>query len=123
MANEEDCSLDEYIGGDDDLGFCFDMENENWEDEFLRSVVRPEDMEVNGLEQEESGAEENDVLPPEPKIKCIQQAIDSLEDVQHFLQYHGHVDDVSKLSSMIDQLVGIQSRKLVQQSIDCFLKV
>ena len=65
-------------------------------------------------------SDDDDTIPPaEPKIKTIRSAIQSLE-VQYFLQYHGYTSP-SSLSSAIDTLADIQSKKLIQTSIDDFL--
>ena len=117
----EHCSVDEYIEGDDDLGFCFDVEDENWDDEFFTNLVSAQLCNHETEELESDVEEECDVLPPEPKLKSIRQAIESLEDVQYFLQYHGHPNDPSKLSSVIDHLAHIQSKKRIQTSMDDFI--
>lgn len=41
---------------------------------------------------EESDQEEADFLPPPPKIKCCQEAIQSLKDVQAFLETRSFFD-------------------------------
>ena len=64
----EHCSVDE---GDNDLGFCFDVENENWDDEFFTNLVSAQVCNHETEELESDDEEECDVLPPEPKLKSI----------------------------------------------------
>ena len=73
---------------DDDLSVCFDVDNEKCDDEFLTSLHSAQEHDNEGEESEDE--EECDMSPPEPKVKSIRQAIESLENVQYFLQYHGH---------------------------------
>ena len=129
MGNREKCSADEYINGDDDLDFCFDLNNDQWENEFftmLRSSQTHDcDGELNDNNEEESNDDTNDdddtdTLTAEPKIKTIKNAIQSLEEVQYFLEYHGYRNP-SSLSSVIDTLADINSKKLIQTTIDDFL--
>ncbi len=122
MSNGEKCSADEYINGDNDLDFCFDLSNDNWENEFLTMLVSDQEIRCDDTNQNKSEGEsdDNDIVPPEPKIKTIRSAIQLLEEVQYFLQYHGYTCP-SSLSSPIDTLADIQSKKLIQTSIDDYL--
>ena len=57
----------------------------------------------------DSQRKSDDETPPdEPKLKTFKTAIHSLEEIQYFLQYHGHNSD--SLSSVIDTLVDIQTK-------------
>ena len=83
------------------------------------------DGELNDNNEEESNDDTNDdddtdTLTAEPKIKTIKNAIQSLEEVQYFLEYHGYRNP-SSLSSVIDTLADINSKKLIQTTIDDFL--
>ena len=51
---------------------------------------------------------------PEPKLKCLCEAIDCLENIQYFLRYHSHPCD---LSSAITSLAAIQTKSLTQTSM------
>ena len=64
---------------------------------------------------------DDDATPStECKIKSIRSAIQFLEEVQYCLQFHGYTS-LSSLSSAVDSLADIQSKNLVQTSIDDFL--
>ena len=130
MGNGEQCSADEYINGDEDLDCYFDStHNDLWENDFFRMLQEN----CEGCDNSNDGGDsddnsndggndsDDDATPPtEPKIKSIRSAIQSLEEVQYFLQFHGYTS-LSSLSSAVDSLADIQSKNLVQTSIDDFL--
>ena len=136
MRNGENCSAYEYINGDD-LDFCFDLNNDQWEREFFTMLRSDQENGCDDTNPNDRGeSNDNDTIPPaepkiktirsailppaEPKIKTIRSAIQSLEEVQYFLRYHGYTSP-SSLSFAIDTLADIQSKKLIETSVDDFL--
>ena len=76
------CDLDEYLQGDDDLPVCMDLDNDSWETDFLDHLGQDEE---EADEEEDEGENEMDIELPPPKIQNYKEAVQALEDVQHFL--------------------------------------
>ena len=120
MTTKDHCSADEYIEGDDDLAFCFETDNQNWDEDFFSNVFSPNDAASSAANQEESGDEDADDQPElEPKIKTLREAIGSLESVQHFLRYNSHPYD---LSPVINALAELNAKRLFQTPITDFFQ-
>lgn len=118
----ERCSAEEYINGDDDLHFCFDVSNDQWEQEFFTMVQSAQENDDNDVQSDTEKSDDETVVIAEPKIKSIKEAILSPEEVQYFLNYHMQLCHPSSLSSTIDNLADIYYKKLVQTSLNDFLK-
>ena len=113
-------SVHEYVNGDNELEFCFDLSNDQWENDFFASLRQtPESPSHDCTDEPRESDDEGDatttqpaasIPPPEPKINSIRRAIQSLEEVQYFLQFNGHTVG-SSLSSIMDSLAEIQSKK------------
>ena len=117
------CSVHEYVNEDNELEFCFDLSNDQWENDFFASLRQtPESPSHDCTDEPRESDDEGDattttqpaasIPPPEPKINSIRGAIQSLEEVQYFLQFNGHTVG-SSLSSIMDSLAEIQSKNLV----------
>ncbi len=116
MTREEQCSVDEYIEGDNDLAFCFEADDVNWDADFF-SNFSPS---VNTSDEPEESADEDaddSLQPAEPKVKTMREAIDSLESIQYFLRYNNHPYD---LSPAISSLAELRAKTLIQKSITEF---
>ena len=101
MPRSESCSIEEYISGENSLSTCADFDSETWDTDFLESI----DTHRNGDDDDEDNDEDDEEVPlPPPKLMNIRAAIDSLEDVKMFLEYHGLVHESSKVHSCIDSL-------------------
>ena len=102
----EHCSITEYVEGEDDLAFCFETDDQNWDAEFLSTVASSsQTIQQSSLDD----SEDDDDHWPEPKVQNIRETIGALEDVQYFLQYHGHSCD---LSPAIDTLSELHAKTL-----------
>ena len=109
MGGEQQCPVAEFIGGDDDLSFYFEPNDQNWDAELFSSMFPSSDDRDHESEDEDIYDQQ-----PEPKLKCLREAIDCLENVQYFLRYHSHPCD---LSSAIISLAAIQTKSLTQTSM------
>ena len=75
MPAGERCTLDDYLGGDNDLPVCTDLDSDSWEVNFMSELGLEE--ECNEDEEEE----EMDDEPPTPlKVQSFKEAIDSIEN-------------------------------------------
>ena len=63
-----------------------DFDSETWDTDFLESIDTHRNADDDG---EDNGKDDEDAPLPPPKLKNIQAAIDLLEDVKMFLEYHG----------------------------------
>ena len=88
MPETDRCNVQEYLNGDDNLATCNDTEDEKWDEHFMSRLG--EDSEFEEMQESET---EVDILTelPEAKITTFKDAIVALEDVQNFLESHGHM--------------------------------
>ena len=99
MGALDACSVEEYVTGDRDLAVCIDLNDDKWEENFMDNLAQEE-----ATEQDSDVDEEFDVLPPSPKIKSYKEAIQSLEDVQTFLESRGCLEAANDAFTLINQL-------------------
>lgn len=75
--------------GDNDLQVCTDLDSDTWDADFLSQLGQQEE---ESEDEDEVNDEVNDeTLPPPLKIHTFKEAIDSLENVQYFLESRGHM--------------------------------
>ncbi len=84
MPEEGRCSVDEYLTGEDELPICVDMDSENWEGEFMAQLGREEQQKV---------VEDDEEVDNEEEASKNKEAIESLEDVQQFLESRGYAEE------------------------------
>jgi len=115
------CSTDEFVGGDDDLPVCIEMDGDDWQSAFLDELVnksgQEEDEEDSDCKTEDDNAGQ-DVLP---KIKAYKEAIVALEDVVLSLQHKGNTEEAMSLGSTIDAICTCRNASTVQTTLDNFL--
>ena len=70
------------------------------------------------VEDESDVDEEFDLSPPSPKIKSYREAIQSLEDIQMFLESRGCLKAASNVSSMINQVASHHVSSITQTTLD-----
>ncbi len=66
----------------------FPFNDDTWDENFLDSLVEPEDANENGSDEE--GDE-----PPLPTLKSYNEVIKSLEDVKDFLESRGFFNEAT----------------------------
>ena len=72
----DNCSVSEYISGDDNLPVCFEVDSEQWEEWFFSSID-PTHSPSSCIESED----ELEIEPPPPKLRSLGEAVRNLEDV------------------------------------------
>ncbi len=92
--------MDEYLQGDDDLPVCMDLDNDSWEADFLDQLGEDE----KEVADEEEDKEEDEMDPPPPKIQNFKEAVQSLEDVQQFLEDVGYIEEALEIGSAVDTM-------------------
>ena len=104
MPAGEECSVDEYLRGEDDLPVCTDLDSDSWDTNFLSQLGQQE--------EQESGDESNDepLPPPSPKIKNFKEAINSSGDIQQFLRVGGILKKPYQLVQLLIKLLDLSSR-------------
>ena len=65
-------------------------------------------------EQDESMA---DIEPPPLKIKTFQEAIQSLENVQHFLESQGLLQQAMSIGDAVDDVTGLKLASSTQTTL------
>ena len=73
MGTLHQCSVEEYVNGDNSLSVCVDMDDDQWDASFLHSLTEEEEPMTDGEKDEES--------PPTPKLHGFKEAIESLYDI------------------------------------------
>lgn len=113
----ESCSVANFVSADDDIPTCFDMDNPNWEENFLAelnpSSKKPHTSgeDLNNNDDEEEEASEASVLPP-LKITSYTQALSSLEDVRVFLDRKGHTTEATDIMEFTSKLTYLHCKHL-----------
>ena len=99
-SGNDHCSQDCYV--DNDVPTCFEMEDENWEEECFAELEPPsKTSHADDAVDDDEGSEDEDIQedpsPPSLKIKSYTQALSALEDISLFLQSKGHVSEANKI--------------------------
>ena len=84
MPADGGCTLKEYLEGDNELQVCMDKGGDDWEARFFQELGDEDKQQDGDDEIDEDDVIEMDVEPP-PKVKNFKEAIEALEDVNHFL--------------------------------------
>ena len=118
-TGDGDCSVDEFVGGDDDLRVCVEMDGDNWQSAFLDELIN----DPGQSEDEDSDYEMEDDSAGQdvPRIKSYKEAIMALEDVAQFLQHKGNTEEAMSLGSTIDAICMCRNASAVQTTLDSFL--
>ena len=96
LQQDTPCSADELVSVDDDLAFCADLSDDQWEENFLAEISPSSSK---SLCTEDTGGEKSDVEPeseeestdlPCTKLHNLPEAIACLEDIRQFLECSGY---------------------------------
>ena len=111
----ESCTMEEYLSSEDDLPVCLELDDDNWEDNFMTELGQSEQSE----QDEQDVTDDDDEMDDEPslKIKSFKEAILSLEDVHHFLESRGHMKEAAAISSAVDTVAGLHLLCTTQSDI------
>ena len=75
----------------------------------------------NDMENQDSDTEETDILPPPPREKCYHEVLQSLKDVQAFLESRSFFNEASDNSSLIDHVAVLSTVNTKQSTLVDFL--
>ena len=110
------CSMEEYVEGDNNLPVCPDMDNANWENMFMSELGQEKEEDKDDSNEEESNDQVYESGNPQ-KNKTYNEAIDSLENVLHFLESQGHAEECFLLDDFMDRVVSLKLSKLNQTTL------
>lgn len=111
------CSMSEYINGDNELPVCADLDDEHWEDNFMESLTQ---QEATPAAEDSDPEDDVDVPPPVPKIKDFKEAIQTLEDVQNFLESRNCLEMATKTNTLINEVAAYQASTMRQTTLTHF---
>ena len=113
MAADRRCNVDEYLNCDNDLPSCMQLNNATWEADFLKQLGQEEQEEID--DEEDEGEENMDVEPPRQNFK---EAVESLEDVQQFLESRGYnIEEALDVGSTIDKMTVLKLKSSKQTTL------
>ena len=111
----EGCSVEEYLKGDDDLPICTDLDSDTWDANFMSELAAGDSQDTS---EDEDVTDGSTLQPPVPVIKSFKEAMKSLEDVEHFLQSQGHMEEALVLGSSVDRIARMQLQSTTQTTIN-----
>ena len=125
VQNENACSVEEFVSGDQDLQTSVNIYGDNWSEEFLNSLPGPssdsdnvptDDMELVEEQQEEDSRES--------ELKCFREALQYMEDVLCYLDHRGCTTEANQASQLLDSInyLCIQSKSLKQTHVTDYFK-
>ena len=115
---EVNCSVSEYVSGDDNLPVCFEVDNEHWEEQFFSSID-PTHSVSSCIELESE--EEPEIEPPPPKLRNLGEAVRNLEDVREFLDSTDYISEAIAIACVIDKVGTLQFKVSHQSTLDQYL--
>ena len=118
MDTSEQCSSEVYVNGDNELATCVEFDGDTWDQIFQENLGVQNDM-----ENQDSDTEETDILPPLPKVKCYHEALQSLKDVQAFLESRSFFDEASDTSFLIDRVAVLSTVNTKQSTLEDFFSI
>ena len=71
---------------------------------------------------EENNSDDENDIPPPPRIKNFKGAVQALEDVQTFLESRGCVDSANTTSLLVNDIASNYVSNLKQSTLDQFMK-
>ena len=102
------CPASEYINGDEDVPVCAEFEDETWEESFFQSLMDEDGQELPD-DRDESDTEDFDLLPPPPKLRNFQEAIQSLDDVKKFLEHRKCFTAAQNTDNLMNDVTSLYS--------------
>lgn len=114
MGTQSACTVSEYINGDNDVPVCSDLENDQWEDDFFESLSQNPMASQDADSDPESDV---DLDPPEPVIKNFREAVESLENVQVFLESRDCLEMATKTNTLLSEVAAVQFSHMHQSTL------
>ena len=113
---EASCSVTELVTGDDNVPVCFELDEDQWEEQFFSSI-NPSTSTTTESDPEN----ELDIEPPAPKLRNLGEAIHHLEGVQEFLDRIGYINEATIIASAVDTVASLHCKNGRQSSLDEYL--
>ena len=118
---EANCSVSENVSGDDNLPVCFEVDNEQWEEQFLSSIDPTHSVSSCIELESEEEQDEPEIEPPPSKLRNLGEAIRNLEDVREFLDRKGYISKATAIACEIDKVGTLQFKVSHQTYLDQYL--
>eukprot|EP00800_Vazella_pourtalesii_P009876 TRINITY_DN2478_c1_g3_i1.p1 TRINITY_DN2478_c1_g3~~TRINITY_DN2478_c1_g3_i1.p1 ORF type:complete len:161 (-),score=11.65 TRINITY_DN2478_c1_g3_i1:112-594(-) len=103
---QENCTLDEYLHGEDDLPVCVDLDNDSWDDNFLVQLGHNV-QEINETDESDKEIELDDESSP-LKVQSFKESINPLKEVGRFLKSRGCFEVAMGIGTIIDTVASLQ---------------
>ena len=121
------CSVEEFIGTDNDIPICMDAFSfgDNWEEEFFNQVAcSSEDITTSVNEDIEQEEEVEEEVIIQPAIVTFKEAMQQLEEVSRFLDDNGCTKEAGDAYKLLDSITRLcfTSEKTKQTHITDFFK-
>jgi len=113
---EANCSVSEYVSGDDNLPVCFVVDNEQWEEQFFSSID-PTHSASSCIESQDKP----EIEPPPTKLRNLGEAVRTLEDIQEFLDSKGYISEATAIACVIDTVGTLRFKVSHQSTLDQFI--
>ena len=110
MPTDEHCNVNDYLN--DDVPVCMEAEIDSWEADFLEQLGEEEQDEQ---QMDGEGPDEDDVITP--KLSNFKEAIQSLDNVQEFLESRGYIEEAFNIGSAVDTLTSLKIKSSQQTSL------
>ena len=119
IPETERCNAQEYyVNGDDDLSTCNDTEDEKWDEDFISQLGQPTEDSEEMQESETEADVDVQTESLEAKITTLKDAIIALEDVQSFLESHGHMStSMMYIGPAVDALTALHIASMRQSTL------
>ena len=89
-----------------------EAEIDSWEADFLEQLGEEEQDEQ---QMDGEGPDEDDVITP--KLSNFKEAIQSLDNVQEFLESRGYIEEAFNIGSAVDTLTSLKIKSSQQTSL------
>ena len=101
QANIPDCcSVENFISADNDIPTCVDLDNVNWEQDFLSELCHS-NASAGEDDDDDDDDQSSEVVPPPLKVASYAQALLYLEDVQAFLEHKGNTLEACEIMGFL----------------------
>ena len=94
----------------DDLPVCMELDNDSWEADFFKQLGQEKQKVADEKEDRE---DEMDSQPLSPKLPTFKEAVQSLENVQQFLESRGYIEAL-RIGSAIDTMTVLKLKSSKQ---------
>ena len=113
VENADFCTAAEFAAADNELPVCNNLDEHDWETEFLAQIGPRQKSECTSASEMEEQEEEDeddtgeDATLPQPKLQSYIEALQSLDDVAAFLDHKGFTSEateITRISTVVESL-------------------